>query len=200
MSSASNAAPRPTARSPPCSARSTPTRWSKSSPPPTSPLPASTRRPSWRAIRICAASPSARRAGRCPIRRRPSRRSAVAALRSGAGDRRAHRRSARGIFLPLGGRVGWGVGRSALTSTATYARPHPCPSPQGGGEENRGRESWTSASSVSAIWAPTWRGGWSRPGTRSSSTTPGRRRSAISPRWAASPRARRRKSPTWPRP
>ena len=30
-------------------------------------------RPSWRAIRICAASPSARRAGRCPIRRRPSR-------------------------------------------------------------------------------------------------------------------------------
>ena len=63
-----------------------------------------------------------------------------------------------------------------------------------------GENPWTSASSVSAIWARTWRGGWSRPGTRSSSTTPARRRSAISRRSAASPRARRRKSPTWPRP
>ena len=57
--------------SPRRSARSTSTRWRASSQPPTSPSAASTARPSWRGIRICAASASVRRAGRCRIRRRP---------------------------------------------------------------------------------------------------------------------------------
>ena len=43
---------------------------------------------------------------------------------------------------------------------------------------SEGEMSWTSASSVWAIWARTWRGGWSRPATKSSSTTRARKRSA----------------------
>ena len=46
-------------------------RWNRSWPMPTSPSAASTARPSWRSIRICAASRSARPTARCPIRRPP---------------------------------------------------------------------------------------------------------------------------------
>jgi len=48
---------------------------------------------------------------------------------------------------------------------------------------NRGETSWKSASSVSAIWVRIWRAAWSRPATKSSSTIPDRKRSAISRAW-----------------
>ena len=85
------------AGSPQCSGRLMPTRSSKSSPPPISPMRASTVRPISAAIRIYAASRSARLRARCPIRRRPSGCGDDAALRPGAGARRAHRKGTRGI-------------------------------------------------------------------------------------------------------
>ena len=93
-------APKPTARSPRRSARSTSTTSADEARRGRHRL-RPRQRPgrARRSIRICAASRSARRAGRSPIRRRRAARRRDAPLRPGAGARRAHREGARGISV-----------------------------------------------------------------------------------------------------
>ena len=186
------------------SARSMRRSSSKSSPPPTSPLRASTRRPSSRVIRICAASPSARRAGRCPIRRRPQRdarrrAATVRCRRSASTPRKCARNSVataeHGVSLSQPSRC---VERGRLEGRSCSAEHFA----RGGHDDENERENahghrlYRSRQYGRAHGAPAGRG---RAQGRRLRHAPGSDRQS---RRAAAPsrRARRRKSPTRPKP